>query len=141
MMKVVSIQLKEKSGGWKQFRCIQVNPSELRAHGKPAISLISEKVFQEAKMSQEKGFCHNRFKPNIIISMTYEEERLVKKNAKLDIGNVKLFVLDKNHCCHVNCPLLPKKNHYCQWTEQIHFADIVHEGSFCQEDLVYISHT
>lgn len=127
-MKVVRIQSRLERIGWEIVDDVAYSSDENSKDDKNDVSIISEAAFTEGEKSLEKGFCHDRFQPNLVISMNKKEEEQIKVNAELDIENVRLFVLHKNHHCHENCPLFRMNRRRCQWTGHIYYAWIKRGG-------------
>ena len=122
------IQSKNNKNEWIEKDEILFQSCGKAILSKNDVSIISKKAHQESKQSGVKGFCHNRFHPNMVISMTRDEEELMIENAELDILDVKLFVLRKRHRCHEQCPMHQHNVLTCEWTKHIYYAGIKSGG-------------
>ncbi len=122
------IQSKNSNNEWTKTDEMVFKSDIEASHAKNDVSIISKKAYQEARQSIHKGFCHNRFQPNLVISMCSDEAEHMKMGVELDIEGVKLFVLHKKHRCHENCPLFMMNNQPCQWTNYIYYACIIKGG-------------
>lgn len=122
------IQSKNDNNEWTKNDEMVFKSEVDSSHDKNDVSLISNKAYLEARQSIHKGFCHNRFEPNLIISMNSDEENQLKVGVELDIDGVKLFVLRKKHRCHQHCPLFMMNNQSCQWIKYIYYAGIKKGG-------------
>lgn len=116
-----------------------VSEIEVSSSKKNDVSIISEKAYREAKESPDKGFCHNRFQPNLVVSMSSDEEEQMKVGVELDMDGVKLFVLDKMHRCHTQCSLYMANRQPCKWTNHIYYAGIRIGGRVYEGCKVYLN--
>lgn len=128
-MRVLMIHSKAHDNKWhpvEELELFEINSEDAK---KNDVSLITKEAYAEAVNSVNEGFCHLRFKPNLVISMECDDAKARSLNQELDIGDdVKLFVLRKPHRCHNNCPLYAVRGIPCQWTKHIFYAGIRNGG-------------
>ncbi|MGB3368869.1 MAG: hypothetical protein WBA54_15335 [Acidaminobacteraceae bacterium] len=96
------------------------------------ISIVSEK-FIVNNTTNEVGFCHKKFKENLII-MHLDVKSLVELD-KFIIGDCVIEITKVFKKCHDNCPKL-QDNESCQLNEEVVFAKVVKTGYIKKEDLM-----
>ncbi|SDY45883.1 hypothetical protein SAMN05192546_102186 [Tindallia californiensis] len=116
---VVSIWIKDPMVGWCEKSSVRTE--EICAGSKESdITLQSLQDREKQKNDLLQGFCHQRFKPNIILSNINDAYR--RPGTKFLIGNAGLFVLEKKAQCHPDCPKYKNTHEICDWKKQIIYA-------------------
>lgn len=141
-MQIISIQFKNETGIWESTDCLDVN-TDIQEHPKTQdISIIPINDWKMAQNSLQKGFCHHRFKPNLILESLPESQSLRRNDQELGIGNARLLVLQKKHRCHESCPLASNEHNECVWTKNIYYARVIKGGRMCEKDrVILLSHS
>ena len=122
MAKLVGIGYKDKEK--KNVSCQElVLKEELFPSKDPErqISLISEVVEKRLREDSNKGFCHLKFKGNLIIEGL--ELSKIEKNQRIKIGAAFLQATIIGKECHDNCPLSGKET--CDIHKSIIFARLL----------------
>jgi len=96
------------------------------------ISIVSDK-FIVNNTTNEVGFCHKKFKENLII-MHLDVKSLVKLD-KFMLGDSVIEITKVFKKCHDNCPKL-LENESCQANEEVVFAKVIKTGYIKKEDLM-----
>ena len=98
--------------------------------------MIDGSTWALVQESRHKGFCHNRFRPNLIIGCEEKEPGISPWVTVLGIGNAKFFLVEKKSICHENCPLFQYNGMICFWKSKILYARIRQPGQVCLGDEV-----
>jgi len=96
------------------------------------ISIVSDK-FIVNKTTNKVGFCHKKFKENLII-MHLDVKSLVKLD-KFMIGDSVIEITQVFKKCHDNCPKL-LGNEICHANKEVVFAKVTKSGYVKNDDLM-----
>ncbi len=121
-MKVLKLQAKEKSC-WEDRRALFL-------HEQNEISLITDrgiKMIKEDLQLGIRGFCHGRFKANIEISTSGDNEVHGMKPGDQVLGKEVAFTIGKvGKRCHSTCPIYRKAG--CSFLQEILFLEVETPG-------------
>lgn len=102
------------------------------------LSLISEGVEKRLREDQIKGFCHLRFKANLIID-TLDIDMMYKKQV-IRIGDALFEITSVGKECHSNCPRLMDLGD-CNINKQILFGRLIEPGEVRIGDILHLNLT
>ena len=137
-MVLQSIHLKDMEGIWHSHKCVRLTQETFSQYKKNAVSMIDTVSWKTAIHSSHKGFCHQRYKPNLLIDIN-PGDNFIKADQKLGISDVRLLVMKSGHKCHQNCPLFIMQGSACLWAESIYYAAVLQSGTICINDPVVIN--
>lgn len=117
-----------KDNEQKSIGCLEL---DLRAElfcskdPKRQISFISAETEKIMRNNPDRGFCHMRFKGNLIIEGL--DALNVQRDQLLKIGDAVIEVTAAGKECHSNCPL-HNSGKGCRISNDIYFAAIKRRG-------------
>lgn len=133
MVIVQNIFKKTQGGFWIEHQVI-CTEALLSQSTKADVSFMSMEDWNQKNRVRKKGFCHQRFHPNIIISQL--QPSFKNPGTYFDIGGARFCVENKKHTCHEACPVYQNKNQVCSWKNRVFFAKVVRNGSLQQGALL-----
>lgn len=129
---VKGIFKKDKDGNWREYKQMLLQFSH-EVEGRDDISIITSIGYNKLKKDQIKGFCHHRFKANLIVEGL--DLGKIYVGSSLTIGKVVVIVSSIGKACHRECPALAGDNK-CTLGKYIIFARIVQSGKIAYHDFV-----
>jgi MOSC domain-containing protein YiiM len=136
-MRIHSIQLKDRNGIWCSHTCFFLSETAVAHLQHKDLSLVDADAWSQAMADRQEGFCHQRFKPNLTI-LNSSEEPCIESGHELGIRNARLFVLEKRHHCHQECPMINLAEKNCSWTQTIRYVRVISEGNICVNDPIQL---
>ncbi len=134
MASMVGIYYKDSEG--KDIACSELDLKAELFNGKDPerqISFLSAETDRRLKEDTDKGFCHMRFKGNLIIEGLAALN--IQRNQCLSFGNAVIEVTIAGKECHPKCPL-HNSNGKCRISSDIYFAAIKQPGTMKLGDIV-----
>ncbi len=129
---IEKIYLKE-NGVWNQKRCIDLYTSELKKD-KKGISFISSEGDARLTDDDIKGFCHMKFKANLVVEGI--DINNLTEGKLLQIGDAVIEITEVEKDCFPDCPIIKKLNTLCLINKQIFFGRILKKGIIKKGDNV-----
>ncbi len=131
-MKILKLQVKGE-GVWQSRK-------ELFLYKNEEISLITDrgrKVMEEDIERGRTGFCHLRFKANILLEVPVEIDVAAMQPGDRLVGTEVVFIVQRvGKNCHSNCPIYSKAG--CSLQEEILFLEVNTPGKIeAREKLTY----
>ncbi len=134
MIFVEKILTKDETGAWCEQQSMNTETVQLQSTKKD-ISFLAMEDWEQLNNDTNKGFCHQRFRPNIIISQFYMV--ISKPGTHFEIGNARLVVVGSKNRCHEACPRFQKSRQICDWKRRAFYADIILDGRIRKGDPLY----
>lgn len=135
MVFIEKLFLKDDTGSWSEQQSINTE-TVLSQSTKKDLSLIAMKDWNLQKNEKNGGFCHQRFRPNIIISRYHMV--LGKPGTHFEIGNAGLFVVKKKNRCHEACPRFQENGEVCGWKSRVLYAEVICNGRIRKGDPIHL---
>lgn len=121
MTVVKGIFKRESKHQWKEYEEILLQ----LPNGDEDISIITFEGYKKLKNDEIKGFCHNKFKANLIIEGL--NNHVIICGTILTIGEALLEITKVGKACHRECPALVDKR-VCTLKQHIFFAKVIRSG-------------
>ncbi|RQD67366.1 MAG: hypothetical protein D5S00_10440 [Tindallia sp. MSAO_Bac2] len=133
MIYVVTIFVKDEEKHWCQKEALSTEELFMQS-GKNDLTIYS--IIERDKQNNEpdKGLCHHRFQPNLIISES--NNALNKPGTAFQIGSARFCVLKKDIKCHDKCNKYLKIHQVCDWKQKIIYAKVIKHGTLKIQDPV-----
>lgn len=127
----------KKNDIWNQEEKLDLHTCELK-EGKRSVSFISSEGNNRLIDDSIKGFCHIKFRANIVIDGINVED--LTKGELLQIGGAIIKITEVGKECYDDCPIVKKFNILCSVNKQIFFGEVLKAGIIKKRDsIIFLS--
>lgn len=118
---------------WRQFETVDLGGLGLKGD-KRDLSFISHRASERLTKDRNKGFCHMRFRANLVIDSI--DINSLALGQLLQIGEVIVKITEIEKECLANCPIMKISNKTCGVNRQIFFGEVLQAGIIKEKDRI-----
>ena len=121
-MRVLKLQVKTEDG-WQSRRKLLLDAKEELS----VITNLGNKRIENDIEQGRSGFCHRRFKANILLDLSQDLNLGAMKPGDTMLGTDATFIIQRiGKNCHSNCPIYTQTG--CTFLEEILFLQVQKPG-------------
>lgn len=124
---------KNSQGQWVEYNKTFFSFSDEKDNSD--ISIITLEGLKKLKTDSLKGFCHSKFKANLVIENL--DTNKILPSTQLTIGQAVIEINNKFKKCYKECPVFLQKDN-CIIKKHIFFAKVLKSGNIAYNDKVRI---
>ncbi|SET47374.1 hypothetical protein SAMN05660297_02523 [Natronincola peptidivorans] len=132
MAKIKSIYKKDEEGIWREYKKSFLEISNSLSHQRD-ISIITSIGYDKLQYDEVQGFCHLKFKANLIIEGL--DYKAIEPFSMMYLGDSSIEITMLGKECHHDCPALANEKS-CGLSKHIFWGRVRRAGGITIGDVV-----